>query len=73
MKELDYFLSIRRSENVVVLWTLIEPCLYDETPLEQFQAVHALNRPLAAMSVHEQLEVWVKLSKMAKDSLLSGS
>jgi tetratricopeptide (TPR) repeat protein len=48
-EELSYLLEAARQHRVKILWALLAPCLYEQTPLQSFQALHDLARPLNAL------------------------
>ncbi|MEA2692395.1 MAG: hypothetical protein QOJ16_1782 [Acidobacteriota bacterium] len=48
-EELSYLLEAARQRRVKILWALLAPCLYEQTPLQGFQALHDLARPLNAL------------------------
>lgn len=68
-KELEYFLGVREAENVTVLWILLEPCIYEGSSLEAFQAVHSIDRPVISLDDNSRLQVWVKSAKVAREAL----
>ncbi len=48
-EELTYLLEAARQRRVKILWALLAPCLYEQTPLQGFQALHDPARPLDSL------------------------
>ena len=67
-EEFPYLLNVAHTENVKLLWVLLGFCLYEETPLKDYQAAHNISKPLDSLSESERREVWVMISKHVKEA-----
>jgi hypothetical protein len=52
-EELRYLLDAARQCQVKILWVLVSQCNYEETSLQEFQALHDVQRPLNSLSEAE--------------------
>ncbi|HZF07416.1 MAG TPA: TIR domain-containing protein, partial [Thermoanaerobaculia bacterium] len=48
-EELSYLFDAAQQRRVRLLWVLLAPCLYEQTPLQHLQALHDLARPLNSL------------------------
>jgi hypothetical protein len=48
-KELPYLLEAAKGRGVKLIWVLLQHCLYNETPIGDYQAAHDISRPLNAL------------------------
>ena len=67
-EEFPYLLKVARTEKVKLLWILLSSCLYEETPLKDYQAAHNISKPLASLSESERHEVWVMICKHVREA-----
>jgi hypothetical protein len=67
--ELTPMLQAAKTDSVRIFWIPVRACLYEETPLNDFQAVLPPNQPLAGMKQAERDEAWVKVCKAIKQAL----
>jgi ATP-dependent Clp protease ATP-binding subunit ClpX len=65
-EELPYFLRVAEEEDVKILWLLLSSCLYEETPLGDYQAAHDLATPLDSLSDSSRRKVLVEVSRNIK-------
>lgn len=62
-EELPPLLAAAKQEGVPILWVYLRPCLYDETPIGEYQATHDLKQPLSGLSAHDQESVLLAVAK----------
>lgn len=55
--ELPPLLKAAENEGVKILWLLVSDCLYEETELAEFQAIHKISDPLDSLSSSEKNRV----------------
>jgi len=48
-EELSYLFDAAQQRWVKILWVLLAPCMYEQTPLQHLQALHDLARPLNSL------------------------
>jgi len=48
-KELPPLLKAAESEGLTILWVPVEDCLYEHTPIGEFQSVHSPAHPLSSL------------------------
>lgn len=65
-EELPYFLRVAEEEDVKLLWILLSSCLYEETPLGNYQAAHDIAMPLDSLSESSRRKVLVEISRMIR-------
>ncbi len=65
-KELPPLLAAAEREGVTILWVHLSACLYDETPIADYQAAHDPARTLDEMSDAERKRTLVAICKMIK-------
>ena len=53
-EEIPYFLKMAEKNEVKITWLLINDCLYEETPLPEYQALHDVKKPLSSLSDSER-------------------
>ena len=70
-EELPYFLNAAKTENVKILWALVESCFYEETPIARYQAVHDIRTPLAALPRAKRQAEWLAICKRIKQAAAS--
>ncbi len=59
--ELPYLLNAAESGGTRILPVIIHPCLFQESPLADFQAINKPTRPLSLLSFGAREQVWVSL------------
>jgi len=64
--ELPPLLDAALKEGVKIIWIPIAYCLYDETEIGEYQAVHNPNQPLDTLSSAELNQALVKICKAIK-------
>ena len=52
-EELPYLLNAADTREVKILWVLLRHCLYDHTPIKDYQAAHEISKPLNSLSEPE--------------------
>jgi len=62
-EELPYLIEAARERRVTLLWILLSPCLYEQTPLEKIQAAHDICRPLRGLNPTERGAVLKEICK----------
>jgi O-acetyl-ADP-ribose deacetylase (regulator of RNase III) len=53
-EELPPLLSAAEADGVTVMWACISSCLYEETPIEAYQAAHDISKPLDTLTGAER-------------------
>jgi len=71
--ELPPLLDAALKEGVKIIWIPISYCLYDETEIGEYQAVHNPNQPLDALSPADLNQALVKISKIIKTAVTESS
>jgi WD40 repeat protein len=66
--ELPPLLAAAESDGVLILWIYLSACLYEETPIQAYQAAHDLNRSLDEMSEAEQKRVLAGVCRQIKEA-----
>ena len=61
--ELPPLLKAAESGGTIVLPVIISPCVFEDTPLQAFQAINHPSEPLSKLTGSRRDEVWVKLVK----------
>jgi hypothetical protein len=56
-EELPYLLDAAQQRGVKLLWCLVEPCLFEYSPLQRIQATHDVARPLKKLRGADRQEV----------------
>ena len=67
--ELHPLLREASSGGLTIFWICLEPCLFEETDLASYQAVHDPRQPLSSLRRVDQDVALVKLSRHIKDHL----
>ncbi len=62
-EELPYLVEAWRQRKVTLFWVLLYPCLYEQTPLADLQAVHDISRPIAGLLAVERASVLKAIGK----------
>ena len=65
-EELPYFLEAAASREVTILWVLLSDCLYTETPLVDYQAVHDISQPIASLPKSRRQAAWTRICQEIK-------
>ncbi|MGW6935377.1 ATP-dependent Clp protease ATP-binding subunit ClpX [Lentzea sp. NPDC054927] len=65
-EELPYFLEAAASREVTILWVLLSDCLYTETPLVNYQAVHDIAQPMATLPKAKRQTTWTRICQEIK-------
>jgi hypothetical protein len=60
-EELAFLLEAARQRRVEIHWALLAPCLYENTPLRDLQALHDLARPLNALRGAARGNAWKEI------------
>lgn len=68
-EELPAFLRAATAEGLRILWVPVRSCMFDETPLKDYQATHDPARPLADMTQAEVDRALVVIGKAIKKAL----
>jgi hypothetical protein len=68
-EELPYFLEMAEKNKVKILWLLLSSCLYNETPLGLYQAVHDISVPLGTLSLSEQDKALTQICEEIKSAV----
>jgi len=71
--ELPLLLAAAKQGCVTILPVLISYCLYEETPLAEFQFVHDPDKPLILLSEGERDKIWVQIAQRVKGALQPSS
>src|SRR4029078_1793110 len=50
-------LAAAEAQGLVLFWIHVSHCLYEEPPIAEYQAAHALGRTLSEMSAEEQQRI----------------
>lgn len=66
-EELPYLLEKAKQNEVSVSWILLGPCLYEETDIPTFQALHDVSQPLDDMEPPKRRAVWTDIGRQVKD------
>jgi hypothetical protein len=69
--ELPSLLQAAEKEGLVILWLCLGHCLYRETELHRFQAVHDPSRPLSSRGRAQWEKVLVDLGQRVKEAIQS--
>ncbi|HYX25682.1 MAG TPA: toll/interleukin-1 receptor domain-containing protein [Thermoanaerobaculia bacterium] len=67
--ELPPLLKAAKEEGLSIFWLCINLCLYDETIIQRYQAVHDPAEPLDSMERHQQDRVLLQLCKQIKAAM----
>lgn len=62
--ELPPLLKAAESGGTIILPVILSPCLFEETPLQQFQAVNHPSKPLSKLTGSGRDEIWVVLVRL---------
>ena len=60
-EELPYLVEAAGQRRVELIWVLLSPCLYEQTPLGAIQAAHDLSRPLDSLRKPARIAVLKKV------------
>jgi hypothetical protein len=71
--ELPRLLQAAQQYGVSICWCLLSSCLYEETPIEAYQAAHDINRSFDKMRPAERKEVLKKVALSIKALYDAGS
>jgi pimeloyl-ACP methyl ester carboxylesterase len=69
--ELPVLLDAADSGDVVVLWVLLSPALYEETRLKNYQAAHNVAIPLAMLAEPARRQAWKDIAVKVKAAVFS--
>ena len=61
--ELPPLLKAAESGGTIILPVILSPCVFEDTPLQEFQAVNHPSEPLSKLTGSRRDEVWVTLVK----------
>jgi hypothetical protein len=64
--ELAPIIRTAEERNITIMWLLLSDCLYDETPLRDYQAAHDISKPLDRLTPARQNEELVKVAKQIR-------
>lgn len=67
--ELPPLLEAAEKEGLKIIWILIKDCLYDYTPIKDYQAAHDLSTALNGLPEHKQQATLKKISKRIIDAI----
>lgn len=73
-KEMPRILAGAEDGGLTIFWISVKACLYDETPLREYQAMNDPSRPLASLS-RSQYKIdseLVRIAKEIRDRLVPG-
>jgi TIR domain len=59
--ELPPLLEAAQLGGAIILPVILSPCVFEDTPLQQYQAINSPSKPLSKMKGSERDEVWVTL------------
>ena len=65
--ELPPLLATAQVGGARIVSIILNPCIFKDTPLYQFQAVNSPSRPLSRMKPHERDEIWLKVAELIMD------
>jgi hypothetical protein len=68
-EELPALLAAAEKEGLIICWVLLEKCLYEYTPIKDYQAVHDLAKPVSGLSAAKRREVLELIARKILDSL----
>jgi len=66
--ELPPLLEAAQSEGLVVIWILINHCLYEDSEIEKYQAAHSLDKPLVSLNDAEKAATLKKICFVIKEA-----
>jgi hypothetical protein len=64
--ELPPLLEAARKEGLVILWLHLSSCLYDETEIKHYQAVHDVSKPMDSLRSAAQAQVLAGVCRQLK-------
>jgi len=67
-EELTPLLEEAQTGGVKILWIPVRACIYDETPLKDYQAIIDPAKPLATMK-EERDNAWVEICRAIRDAV----
>lgn len=67
--ELPRLLLSAQKNNTTILSIIVSPCMFEESPLSQFQAVNPLHKTLKELNTSERDKVFVKVTRAIKNSI----
>jgi len=65
-EELPYFIEAAKEKKLQILWVLLSSCLYSETAIANFQAIHDIGTPLDRLPKARRQEAWMTIAKEIK-------
>lgn len=65
-KELPHLLKAAEQEGLTILWVYLSACLYEESEIENYQAVNELSKPLDTLLSGEQNQVLRRICQEIK-------
>ena len=68
-EELPLLLEAARREGLIILWVLISPCLYNKTPITEFQAAYSISRPLEKLSSSHRNQALLEIAEVVASAL----
>lgn len=68
-QELSPLLKSAQQEGVKILWICLGACLYEETEIVNYQAVHDVNKPLDTLESGEQNQVLATICQEIKQAI----
>ena len=68
-KELPPLLRAARRDGLTILWVYVSACLYRNTPIAQYQAAHAIAKPLEALTKAKRNQALLDIADSVAASL----
>ena len=66
--ELPLLLEAAKKEELIILWVLIKPCLYQETEIANYQAAYDLDKPLSQLEPHCREAALITIAKKISEA-----
>jgi internalin A len=61
--ELPPLLDAAKRDGLKIIWILVSDCLFQETPIMQYQAAHDISRPLDLLAKPRRIAVLTNICK----------